>query len=619
MAPPPPSLCYRELRVASLGTLFFLTPLDAAGDVAGPALSVELAHGVAGLAAFEAPAGLGAPPTTAWAVLGCARLISGLALALVTGAEQVAVVRGHPVFRATKVEVHAPPAAHPDDARYVALLRRGLDPSRAGRGLFFSYGADLTLTSQAAAKRDANAPTTLHARADPAFWWNKALAEPLLTSEAEAAYVAPFIIPFIAGHVSSFGPVPLAGGGAPATLTMTLIARRATSRPGVRHWRRGVDGGGAVANAVETEQIASIAVLRPDGAPTARPCVASFVQARGSIPLLWSQAPHLKYKPTTRVAPPSLGAAAFTKHFDTLTSRYGDVVAVNLANAHGSEGALGDAYAAAVAALPILPGGAVRYVGFDFHAVCGATRYDRLESLWEEVGGDVAAHSYFYAPGDGAARPVPREQTGVVRTNCIDCLDRTNVVQGWLARRALGAALTDARGGSPDEPLAVASPAAEAAFKGAWADHGDDVSRQYAGTGALKSGFTRTGKRGLAGLLDDGAKSLARYYLNNFRDGGKQDALDYTTGAYAPSKDRPSPFASQPSPALALAAVALSLALAVSGARSALTGGVHGVRGLLRAVAAPLVAAAGILQAVRRNGKKLVNKPQLLPEAAAPW
>lgn len=62
MAPPPPSLCYRELRVASLGTLFFLTPLDAAGDVAGPALSVELAHGVAGLAAFEAPAGLGRRP-----------------------------------------------------------------------------------------------------------------------------------------------------------------------------------------------------------------------------------------------------------------------------------------------------------------------------------------------------------------------------------------------------------------------------------------------------------------------------------------------------------------------------------------------------------------------------
>ena len=65
-----------------------------------------------------------------------------------------------------------------------------------------------------------------------------------------------------------------------------------------------------------------------------------------------------------------------------------------------------------------------------------------------------------------------------------------------------------------------------------WADHGDDISRQYAGTGALKSGFTRTGKRTTMGLLDDGAKSMTRYYLNTFQDGQKQDALDLASGNY---------------------------------------------------------------------------------------
>lgn len=142
-------------------------------------------------------------------------------------------------------------------------------------------------------------------------------------------------------------------------------------------------------------------------------------------------------------------------------------------------------------------------------------------------------------------------------------------------------------------------------FRRIWADHGDDVSRQYAGTGALKSGFTRTGalkpyspaaamlfraerqvqsaqhqtdlprdefrgldpplssadiestvkavfccrpgpcsgrrrchgpvgagKRTKAGLIDDGVKSITRYYLNNFQDGAKQDAMDYATGNY---------------------------------------------------------------------------------------
>jgi phosphatidylinositol 4-phosphatase len=86
--------------------------------------------------------------------------------------------------------------------------------------------------------------------------------------------------------------------------------------------------------------------------------------------------------------------------------------------------------------------------------------------------------------------------------------------------------------GPPPATLAATFPDFDSVFKNMWADHGDDVSRQYAGTGALKSGFTRTGKRDVWGLLDDGAKSAARYYLNNFHDGQKQDALDYASGAF---------------------------------------------------------------------------------------
>lgn len=75
-------------------------------------------------------------------------------------------------------------------------------------------------------------------------------------------------------------------------------------------------------------------------------------------------------------------------------------------------------------------------------------------------------------------------------------------------------------------------------FRILWADHGDALSWQYAGTGALKSGFTRTGKRTAAGLLDDGIKSAVRYYLNNYEDGHKQDALDLVSGAYRPRRVR---------------------------------------------------------------------------------
>lgn len=79
----------------------------------------------------------------------------------------------------------------------------------------------------------------------------------------------------------------------------------------------------------------------------------------------------------------------------------------------------------------------------------------------------------------------------------------------------------------------------EQQFKILWADHGDECSLQYAGTGALKSGFTRTGKRTFAGILDDGVKSAMRYYLNNFRDGHKQDALDLITGGCKAPADWP--------------------------------------------------------------------------------
>lgn len=81
----------------------------------------------------------------------------------------------------------------------------------------------------------------------------------------------------------------------------------------------------------------------------------------------------------------------------------------------------------------------------------------------------------------------------------------------------------------------------ERQFRILWADHGDALSWQYAGTGALKSGFTRSGKRTALGLLDDGVKSAVRYYLNNFEDGHKQDALDLVSGAYRPRRVCPPP------------------------------------------------------------------------------
>ena len=59
----------------------------------------------------------------------------------------------------------------------------------------------------------------------------------------------------------------------------------------------------------------------------------------------------------------------------------------------------------------------------------------------------------------------------------------------------------------------------EKVYKGIWANNADAISIGYAGTGALKVDFTKTGKRTVKGMINDGVNSCIRYYVNNFTDG----------------------------------------------------------------------------------------------------
>uniref|UniRef100_A0A1B0AHI7 Phosphatidylinositol-3-phosphatase SAC1 n=1 Tax=Glossina pallidipes TaxID=7398 RepID=A0A1B0AHI7_GLOPL len=123
-------------------------------------------------------------------------------------------------------------------------------------------------------------------------------------------------------------------------------------------------------------------------------------------------------------------------------------------------------------------------------------------------------------------------QKGVFRTNCIDCLDRTNVVRSMLARRSLQKTLEKLGILHPSQKIELTSPNFELIFKAVWADNADLISMQYSGTRALKTDFTRTGKRTKRGLLQDGVNALTRYYINNFTDGFRQDGIDLFLGRY---------------------------------------------------------------------------------------
>jgi len=75
-----------------------------------------------------------------------------------------------------------------------------------------------------------------------------------------------------------------------------------------------------------------------------------------------------------------------------------------------------------------------RYESFDFHAECRHLRWDRLSILTDRLAHEQDEFGYFLLTRDGTLVSL---QDGIFRTNCMDCLDRTNVVQSLLARRSL--------------------------------------------------------------------------------------------------------------------------------------------------------------------------------------
>lgn len=598
---------YPTMRLQRLGSIAVVQPVWQ-GEVAGPSLTCDLETGTLALA--EHPK-VDKGYSEVYAVLGMARLEAGPVLVVVTGVEEAATLRGHPLYRVTATQVLADTRNgkwKSSDHRFLKLLKSGTDPSRYGGSLYFAYGGDVTLTQQrydAVHSDPASAALQPWQRASQAFFWNRSLAQPLLD-----AGMSRFVPPAFMGFAGQLRGLSLQGSTLRGehSADVTLVARRSTHRPGTRQWRRGADLEAAVANFVESEQIVAI-----DGGAVQ----AAYVQVRGSIPLLWCQTPCLKYKIPIRIAPPARCDPVFAAHARELIQGYKECVGINLANQTGREGKLSAAYADAVRAFSTTSPG-FRLEAFDFHKQCGAANYQRLGLLWEAIEPEFRRFGYWFQDNAGTQG----SQAGVFRANCIDCLDRTNVVQGMLGKRQFEHVLQRLGLMPQGTSLPQAYPEVDRFFRVMWADHGDEVSNQYAGTGAMKSAFTRTGKRDVWGLLDDGAKSLTRYYLNNFEDGHKQDAVDLVTGRYKVVPGKPAPFQPQGSPAVPLFAAAALLFLALVNLQS--LGGLSGLLGasgaaLFQQVLAPILLAVVVLAIMMKKGKHCVDKPQLMREAAMPW
>jgi len=328
---------------------------------------------------------------------------------------------------------------------------------------------------------------------------------------------------------------------------LTLMSRRSTKRAGLRYLRRGIDSEGNVANCVETEQLLAIPALPsepkstqtktlspsevpPDQLPWAK--VYSFLQIRGSIPVYFQQSPYaLRPKPVLLHSENS-NRAAFGKHFNNLENRYnGEVFGINLVERGSAENIAGEKYEKYIGELnrkreeAQLGSRKVGFNWFDFHRVCRGMRFEKVSLLLDEIDDTLKNLGWTEVmegkPG-GEGKVLKSAQKGIIRTNCMDCLDRTNVVQSACGRRALKRQLQKEGVDLSQDPTDW--------FNLVWADNGDAISKQYASTAALKGDFTRTRKRNYRGALADFGLTINRYFTNIISDFFTQAAIDYLLG-----------------------------------------------------------------------------------------
>ncbi|KAI3876984.1 hypothetical protein MKX03_024569 [Papaver bracteatum] len=455
--------------------------------------------------------------STIYGVVGTIRLLAGTYLLVITSRKEVGTYLGFTIFRVMSMKFMACNGSlsyssyqeKRDEAYFMSLLRT----VESTPGLYYSYETDLTLNLQRTYKlAEERIRKPLWKQADPRFVWNRNLLEDLIECKLD-----PFVIPLVQG---SFQTTQFTLKDSPARIT--LISRRCTRRLGTRMWRRGANFEGDTANFIETEQLLEFGGFR-----------SSILQVRGSIPLLWEQIVDLSYKPRIKIISHEETPKAVERHFNDLKQRYGDVVVLDLTDKRGDEGQLSAAFASEMQKLPQF-----RYVSFDFHHHCGNSNLDNIELLYDQISEDIEKQGYFLVDSEGQ---IIEEQKGVARANCIDCLDRTNVTQSFLARKSLNSQLHRMGALSSSECISTSDEIYEM-FKILWVEQGDEISLEYCGTNALKRDLVRFGKQTLVGLIKDGMSALSRYYLNNFHDGIKQDAMDLISGRYTVVKNSPSPF-----------------------------------------------------------------------------
>ncbi|XP_040908247.1 synaptojanin-1 isoform X3 [Toxotes jaculatrix] len=424
----------------------------------------------------------------AYGILGVLRLNLGdsmlHSLVVVTGCSSVGKVQDSEVFRVTQTDFISL-KNDPGDEDRIAEVRKVLNSGH----FYFAWSStgvsmDLSLNAHRRILED----TT-----DNRFFWNQSLH---LHLKHYGVNCDDWLLRLMCGGVEIR---TIYAGHKQAKAC--IFSRLSSERAGTRFNVRGTNDDGQVANFVETEQV----IFLDDR-------VSSFIQIRGSIPLFWEQ-------PGIQVGSHRVklsrgfeaNAPAFERHFTALRRLYGKQVIINLLGSKEGEHMLSKAFQSHLKASEHST--AVKMVNFDYHQNVKGGKADKLHSVLKpQLHKFIEECGFFYYSGEMG---IARTQGGTIRTNCLDCLDRTNSVQAFFGLEMLPKQLEEMS--LTEKPQLVAR--FQEVFRTMWSANGDSISKIYAGTGALDG-------KAKAGKLKDGARSVTRTIQNNFFDSSKQEAID---------------------------------------------------------------------------------------------
>ncbi|XP_061602667.1 polyphosphoinositide phosphatase isoform X2 [Cololabis saira] len=516
-------------------------------------------------------------------IVGFVRFLEGYYIVLITKRRRMADIGGHSIYKIEDTTMIYIPndsvrVTHPDEARYVRIFQN-VDLSS---NFYFSYSYDLSHSLQynltllqrpyelwsspapsneeevhMQSKQDSfdifedeGLPTQvvygLHNEPYYKYVWNGKLLE-----RVKDIVHPDWLMYIIHGFC---GQSKLLIYGRPVHIT--LIARRSSKFAGTRFLKRGANCEGDVANEVETEQIVHDASVMSFAAGS----YSSYVQVRGSVPLYWSQdISTMMPKPPIRLDQADPYAHVAALHFDQMLQRFGSpIIILNLVKKREKrkhEKILSEELFPAVVNLNqfLPPDHWIDYIAWDMarytkSKLCNVL--DRLSMIAENVvkrTGFFINRSDFFChtlrPDDrwgdlgGQITFSGRLQTGVLRTNCVDCLDRTNTAQFMVGKCALAYQLYAL--GMIDKPKLQFDTDCVRLFEELYEDHGDTLSLQYGGSQLVHRVKTYRKIAPWTQHSKDIMQTLSRYYSNAFSDADRQDAINLFLQVYQPSEGKP--------------------------------------------------------------------------------